>query len=77
MLAPDRALWMVSRLVTPGLLTGSATTSRPVSVTADRIFLALTAASSSSDRAPAGGRLLLICLSGVCRSSTFAVPCGM
>ena len=68
---------MVSRLVTPGLFSGSATTSRPVSVTAERIFFAFTAASSSSDRQPAPGRLLLICLSGVCRSSTFAVPCGM
>ena len=40
MLRPDSALWMVSRLVTPGLFPASATTSRPVSVTAERIFFA-------------------------------------
>ena len=68
---------MVSRLVTPGLVSGSATTSRPVSVTAERIFFAVTAGSSSRFTQPAGGRLLLIFLSGDCRSRTFAAPCGM
>jgi hypothetical protein len=55
---------MVSRLVIPGFPTGSATTSRPVSVTAERIFLAVTLGSSSRKTQPAGGRLLLIFLSG-------------
>ena len=60
--------------MTPGLPSASATTSRPVSVTADRIFFADTAGSSSRSMQPAGGRLLLIFLSGDCRSRIFAAP---
>lgn len=75
--SPENAEWMVSRLVTPGLATGSATTSRPVSVTADLIFLAVTFGSSRRSTQPAGGRLLLIFLSGDWRSRTFAAPAGM
>ena len=50
---------MVSRLLTPGLSSGSKRTSVPESVTAERIFLALTDGSSSISTMPcrAGGRL--------------------
>ena len=63
--------------MTPGLFTASATTSRPVSVTAERIFFAVTDGSSSRLTQPAGGRLLLIFLSGDCRSMTRAAASGM
>jgi hypothetical protein len=59
---------MPSRLVTPGLPTGSATISRPVSVTALRIFFSMTFGSSSSQMQPDPPMLLLICFSTCCRS---------
>ena len=45
---------MVSRLLMPGFSSGSKRTSEPESVTAERIFLALTLGSSSSSMMPAG-----------------------
>ena len=45
---------MVSRLEIPGFSSGSKRISLPESVTAERIFLALTRGSSSSSMMPAG-----------------------
>ena len=52
----------------PGFSSGSNLISEPESVTADRIFLALTAGSSSSQTQPLPPMLLDICLSTSCRS---------
>ena len=69
---------MVSRLETPGLSTWSKITSRPESVTAERIFFALTLGSSSRSMMPAGEELdLLIFAVGSCRSAIFAVSLTM
>ena len=66
---------MVSRLDTPALFSGSKMTSRPESVTADRIFLALTFGSSSRSMMPAGDDAdLLIFEVGSCRSGSSPSP---
>ena len=69
---------MVSRLETPGLVSGSKTISRPVSVTAERIFLAERAGSSSRSMMPAGEDADFdIFAVGSCRSVIFAVSLTM
>ena len=62
----------------PGFRSGSKVTSRPVSVTAERIFFADLAGSSSSSTMPFGDDADLdIFAVGSCRSVTFAVPLMM
>ena len=61
--------WIVSRFETPGLASGSKRISRSVSVTAERIFLAVTFGSSSRSISPAALEAdLLIFAVGSCRS---------
>src|ERR1700754_2325649 len=69
---------MLSRLETPGLVSGLKWISRPVSVTAERIFFADLAGSSSRSMIPAGDDADLdIFAVGSCRSVIFAVSLGM
>ena len=68
----------MSRLETPGLCSGSKMISRPVSVTADRIFFADIAGSSSRSTTPAGDDADFdIFAVGCCRSAIFAVSLRM
>lgn len=69
---------MVSRFETPALFSASKRTSRPVSVTAERIFFAERFGSSSSSTRPfAADADLLIFAVGSCRSKIFAVSLTM
>ena len=66
---PVTADWMVSRLDTPGLASRSKRISRSLSVTAERIFLAVFFGSSSRLISPASVAAdLLIFAVGSCRS---------
>jgi hypothetical protein len=69
---------MVSRLLMPGLCSGSNRISEPESVTADRIFFAFTRGSSSISMMPAGDDADFDILAvGTWRSPIFAVALRM